>query len=97
MDADELRFKHVLMDAVAQCQRLRYNPTRFVQMIQTRGAFEAVRTLLDAPGVSDGFGTLMMKGRLDLTVEHIATRPEWRHHFTAEQLARARERLAATK
>jgi hypothetical protein len=34
-----------------------------------------------------------MKGRLDLTVEHIATRPEWRAHFTPTQLATASSRL----
>ncbi|MEZ6235233.1 MAG: hypothetical protein R3B68_13675 [Phycisphaerales bacterium] len=93
MSPDEQRFKRVLMDAVAECRRLRYNPTRFVQMIEQQGPFDAVRALLDAPSISEGFGTLLMKNRLDLSVEAIASRPEWRPFFTHEQLAVARARL----
>ena len=96
MTPDEQRVKQVLMDAVEQCRRIRYNPTRFVQMIETQGPFGAARSLLDSPVISEGFGTLYMKHRLDLTVEHIASRPEWRSFFTAAQLETARVRLAGT-
>lgn len=93
MNTDELRFKRVLMDVVEQCRRIRDNPTRFVQMIEEQGPFDAVRSLLDAPSISDGFGTLLMHNRLDLTVEAIASRPEWRQSFTEQQLSIAAARL----
>lgn len=96
MTPDELRFKRVLMAAVDQCRKIRYNPTRFVQMIETQGPFGAARSLLDSPVISEGFGTLLMKNRLDLTVEHIASRPEWRPFFTEQQLETARARLAGS-
>ena len=56
---------------------------------------EVVRSLLHAPGVSEGFPRLHQKGRLDLAVEAIILKPEWHGLFTAEERQAARERLAS--
>lgn len=96
MEPNEDRFRQVLLDAIAACEKFKYRPHRFREMIETRGAFAAIRDLLDAPEISDGFGTLAMNGRLDLSAEAIALRPEWQRHFTAEQRQTARRRLHGT-
>ncbi|QYK47730.1 MAG: hypothetical protein KF838_13170 [Phycisphaeraceae bacterium] len=96
METDDPGLRSFTERAIEECKRIGYNPTRFQVMLKQHGAIGAFRTLLDANDPSDGFGTLLMKGRLDLSVESIALRPEWQRHFTKTQRDRARERLAGT-
>jgi hypothetical protein len=65
-------------------------------MLKQHGAISSLRMLLDSEVPSDGFGTLLLKKRLDLSAEAIALRPEWQRYFSREQRDRARERLAGT-
>jgi len=81
---------------IEQCKTIGYNPTRLQNMLKRHGTIGTLRTLLDSIVPSDGFGTLLMKGRLDLTVESIALRPQWQQHFTKLQRDRARDRLKGT-
>lgn len=81
---------------IEECRKIGYNPTRFRVMLKQHGAVGALCILLDAKDPSDGYGTLLMKGHLDLTAEAIALRPEYQRHFTKAQRDRARERLAGT-
>jgi hypothetical protein len=66
-------------------------------MMTTSSAFDAVRTLLAKREPSDGFITLWEKGRLDLTVEAIVLKPEWRGYFQPSELDTARRRLSDVK
>ncbi len=53
-----------------------------------------VRLLLQKKTVSEGFIKLWMKGRKDLTVEHIILEPHWHPLFTDGERAIAQRRLA---
>ncbi len=96
MHTDDPGLRAFVDQTIEECKKVDYNPTRFQVMLKQHGAVGALRILLDAKDPSDGFGTLLMKGRLDLTAEAITLRPEWQRHFTKAQRDRARERLAGT-
>jgi len=70
-----------------------YNATYFLRMVTDFGGLEAARRLLATDAPSEGFGTLFLCGRLDLTVEAHVIRPEYAELFTEEQIASARQRL----
>lgn len=94
MDQPELEFRSALQEAVSECRRIGYQPTGFMGMITSTSAFEAVRSLLAKRNPSDGFTHLWEKGRLDLSVEAIVLKPEWRGHFAPQEIQIARRRLA---
>ncbi|MCI0365517.1 MAG: hypothetical protein L0219_16765 [Phycisphaerales bacterium] len=66
-------------------------------MIARSNPFDAVRSLLNGRDVSEGFTVLWEKGRLDLSVEAIVLKPEWRGYFSAAELDTARRRLSDVK
>lgn len=70
-----------------------YAATRFLQMVSEVGGLEAARRLITFPNPSDGFTTLWEKGRLDLSVEAHALRPEFRELFSPFELRLAESRL----
>lgn len=70
-----------------------YNPQRFRQMVYESGGVYAVKQLLNAPELSDGFSRLWEASRLDLTVEACAIKDEWSCLFSDAELATARHRL----
>ena len=70
-----------------------YTATRFIQMVAERGGVEAARHLIQASTPSDGFTTLVLANRLDLTVEHHLLRPEFDSLFSTEERRIARRRL----
>lgn len=71
-----------------------YRASQLFQSINTHGALSTVKGLINAPTPSDGFVTMLLKGRLDLSVEAIAVAADWRHLLTAAELERAYGRLA---
>lgn len=62
-------------------------------MIAEYGGLATARKLLHSPSVSDGFAALWERGRLDLTVEALVSRPECAGLFTEDELGIARHRL----
>lgn len=70
-----------------------YTPTYFLQMVLEGGGLEAARRLLQKNEVSEGFTTLWVNGRLDLTVEAHVIKPEFQPLFTIEEIAIAKQRL----
>ena len=73
---EEIRAK--MLHAKKEC---RYNPTRFNQMIAKYGGVETAKRLianaLQTGNTSDGFTTLCLCGRLDLTMENSVCKPEY--------------------
>lgn len=71
-----------------------YRPTYFLRMVSELGGLGAAKQLL-APGqqTHDGFTTLYLHGRLDLTVEATILDPTFAELFTDDELDTARERL----
>lgn len=98
MDHKESALREAFQAAVKECRKIGYNPTRFVQMLDERGAVNTARFLLNAAKTSDGFTELYLHGkRLDLSVEAIVLRSEHRDLFTASELAIARPTLNPTE
>ena len=70
-----------------------YNATYFLEMLHQHGGVETAHRLLASNAVSDGFTALWERKRLDLTVECVVLRPEFRELFTDEELQVALSRL----
>jgi len=75
------------------CRPLGYNPARFVQMLHRHGGRETARRILQPGPPHDGFATMLMLGRLDLTIEHLAAESRFRELFTEAELHVAEARL----
>lgn len=71
----------------------KYNATYFLGMVADHGAVGAAKRLLAKDSVSDGFGTLFVCGRLDLTAEAYVVGPEFAELFTSEEIETASRRL----
>ena len=70
-----------------------YTASRFLQMIGKQGGWATAKQLICKPGGTDGFATLWQHGRLDLSVEALVLRSEYRCLFTAEECTLCEERL----
>jgi hypothetical protein len=76
-------------------RELGYNANRFLQMISEQGGLAAARQLLWSDQPSDGFTTLWLHHRLDLTVEAHVLKPEYQTLFADADRQQARDRLSA--
>lgn len=65
----------------------------FIEMVDDRGGLRTAQYLLGTDKPSEGFTKLWEKGRLDLTVENLVLKPEYKPLFSAEELSIARQRL----
>ena len=83
-----------LMDSIRECQKLGYNPTYTLRMINSLGGVGTCKRMLNGPENLAGFKRLMKLRRLDLTFEAIVLRPEFAPLFTETELSVARGRLA---
>lgn len=81
---------NIYRTAAKDCQ---YRPTYFLQMLTERGGVETALQLIRSEKISDGFATLWEKERLDLTVEALVQKEEWRSLFQDEDIGRAKSRL----
>ncbi len=71
-----------------------YNATRFLQMVNELGGLRAAKSLLHAPGLSEGFTALWERKRLDLTMEALILKQPWKDLFSKEELGVARNNLS---
>ena len=95
-DSLELRFHKELIKGYEETKReCGYNATRFIQDVSKSGGLTVAKKLIGKPGGSDGFTKLWEAGRLDLSVEACALRPEFKPLFTEKELETCRERLKA--
>lgn len=91
----EQAFHQAMLNTYTEAARsINYRPTQFLQMVNQSGGLATARALLQRQEVSDGFTRLWEAGRLDLSVEAQALRPEFAPLFTPQELERARQRLA---
>lgn len=67
-----------------------YNPTRFIQMMAKYGGVETAHKLLSSSmskgTLSEGYSTLCLCGRLDLTVEDSVCKAEYRSLFNRQEI-----------
>ena len=91
----ELEFEEACLADLAECRKLGYNPSYFLQMLEDYGAVETARRLINSDMVPDGFTRLYMLNRLDLTLEAgIVDNPRFRSLFDQRTLANCEARLA---
>lgn len=74
-------------------QELKYNATRFSQMLNGMGAVDTAKKLISS-GMSDGFTKLYMAGRLDLSTEAVVVMPKYKSLFTKEEVEICKKRLS---
>lgn len=70
-----------------------YRASKFLDMVNEHGGYQAASILIHASLPSDGYTALWMRKRLDLTVEALILRPQWHDIFTEEDRTKAYERL----
>lgn len=90
----EQRFHEAMLDVYRRAKNeAGYTAARFLGMVSEQGGYEAARTLIHAPTVSEGYAALWERGRLDLTVEAVVLQPEWQDLFSNQERDIARTRL----
>jgi len=70
-----------------------YNASYFLRMVSEHGGLEAAKRLLATTEPSEGFTTLWVNRRLDLTVEAHVIKPDYQQLFTTDEIAIAEQRL----
>ncbi len=74
-------------------EQCRYNATYFLRLVSEVGGLQAAKRLLSTDAPQYGFTKLWEHGRLDLSVEALVLKREFRSLFTQEELETARKRL----
>lgn len=81
---------NIYKEADIQCN---YKPTRFFQMLQTKGAIVTAKELINKSGVTDGFTRLWECKRLDLSLEALIIKDKYKELFTEEEIEKCLNRL----
>lgn len=94
------QFTEELVEKAFRAQKeCKYNPVRYNQMLADRGGVATAKQLIESSvrtgQTSSGFTTLMLCGRLDLSMEDSVCKPEYRCLFTEKEIAYCRELLNA--
>ena len=94
MEELEKKF-HGEMVAIYQTAKkeLKYNATRFLQLVSDNGGLRAAKQLIAVDGGTYGFEVLWEHGRLDLSVEALVLEKEFRQLFTDEEITLCKTRL----
>ncbi|MFY9295511.1 MAG: hypothetical protein WAQ88_08230 [Caldicoprobacterales bacterium] len=74
-------------------QECGYRAPRFLQMLDRRGPVEAAKILIRKPAGGEGFIKLLELGRLDLSIEALVIRDEFKPLFTEEEIEICRKKL----
>jgi len=74
-------------------KELKYNASRFWQLVSEKGALCAAKILIAKDGGTYGFEILWEHGRLDLSIEAHVLKSEYRDLFTDEERQICRDRL----
>ena len=100
MDLEKLsyQFEEELKDKMVRAKKeCKYNATRFNQMLAQRGGVATAKQLIEnsirTGRTSDGYTTLLLCGRLDLTMEDSVCKSEYKQLFSEEEISYCRELL----
>ena len=85
---------NVYLSALKECN---YRAKAFLTMVVEMGGLRAAKKLLASDTMQSGLYELFECGRLDLTVEDLVRREEYRELFEPEELAEAKRRLDLLK
>ena len=70
-----------------------YNATRYYQMVMENDPLDVAKKLISYVPPSEGFTNLLMAGKLNLTVEALVVKEEYREFFTEEEIRLCKEKL----
>lgn len=87
------RFDAAMMATYIEAKKADYNATYLLQMLNDLGGLATAKKLINDSTPSDGFTKLWEMRRLDLTVERLAIRSQYRDLFTQAEVIAARRRL----
>ena len=95
MDKLKSKFTEAMIEIYDRAkEECNYNATRFLQMVNEMGGYEAAKKLINSKEISEGFIELWKNKRLDLTMEAmICENPKWHKLFSREELKIAKKRL----
>lgn len=87
MESLENKFTQELIEKSEKAKKdCKYNPTRFLQMIANNGGVKTAKLLIAKDQISDGFVTLQMCGRLDLSMEAVVVDKKYAGLFTDDEV-----------
>jgi hypothetical protein len=90
---DAKLFDRAMLQLYEEACAIGYNATYFVRMLSEQGGVATAKQLVTSSAPSEGFTKLWELKRLDISVEALVLKPDWRELFTADEIKRARERL----
>jgi hypothetical protein len=94
----ERNFHNAMTDVYRKADKeCGYKATRFLQMLGEKGGVRTAKDLVTKDGGTEGFLKLWQFGRLDLSVEALVLKDEYKELFTEEQLRLCKERLEKYK
>ena len=94
MEPLEKKFNDDMNQIYIRAKReLRYNATRFMQLVSDKGGLLAAKELIKKDGGTYGFEVLWENRRLDLSVEAHVLKPEYQELFSNEEIEICRIRL----
>lgn len=94
MDELESRFNDEMQGIyITAKKKLKYNATRFLQLLSEKGGVEAARILISKNGGTYGFEVLWENNRLDLSIEAHVLKEDYRDLFTDGEREICKNRL----
>jgi 5-methylcytosine-specific restriction protein A len=95
MDDLDARFEHDMIEIVYRTsgRETGYWAAYFLRAVRRHGGVAAAKRMLATKGISNGLITLRQKGRLDLAMETLVLKPEYRTLFTDAERSTAARRL----
>lgn len=90
------KFNTDVLHIIEECKKIGYVPTRFIQMLQQHknDAYEIVPALVNKK-ITSGLETLWQKGRLDLSIEAIIIKAEYKTLFSQDLINMCKKKLEA--
>jgi hypothetical protein len=94
MNDIERKFNNEMINIYKRADKeIGYRATRFLQMLSEKGGINTAISLVSKEGGTDGFSVLWENKRLDLSVEALVLRDEYKELFSDEITKVCRERL----
>ncbi|UZW12852.1 hypothetical protein OSC52_13440 [Clostridium pasteurianum] len=90
----ERKFHTAMVDVYRKADKeCGYRATRFLQMLGEKGGVKTAKELISKDGGTEDFLKLWQFGRLDLSIEALVQKDEFKNLFTDEELRMCKERL----
>ncbi|MDM5358813.1 HNH endonuclease [Peribacillus sp. ACCC06369] len=89
----EIQFHKDMLNIYENARKIGYNASRFKQMVANQGGLNVAKKFINSNSPSDGFTSLLLLGRLDLTVEALVLEEAYQSLFSEEERQVVLDRL----